>query len=43
MLLEQENLVRFDTDGSPIQVGSVRLTSKAQSPQIYETSLNMAS
>jgi hypothetical protein len=37
MLLEQENLVRFDTDGSPIQVGPVRLTSKGQSPQIYET------
>jgi hypothetical protein len=37
MLLEQENLVRFDTDGSPIQVGPVRLTSKGQSPQVYET------
>ena len=37
MLLEQENLVRFDTDGSLIQVGSVRLTSKGQSPQVYET------
>jgi len=37
MLLEQENLGRFDTDGSPIQVGSVRLTSKGRSPQIYET------
>ena len=30
MLLEQENLARFDTDGSPIQVGTVRLTSKGQ-------------
>jgi hypothetical protein len=37
MLLEQENLVRFDTDGSPIQVGPVRLTSKGRSPQVYET------
>ena len=37
MLLEQENLARFDTDGSPIQVGPVRLTSKGQSPQVYET------
>lgn len=37
MRLEQENLVRFDTDGSPIQVGPVRLTSKGQSPQVYET------
>ena len=37
MLMEQENLTRFDTDGSTIQVGSVRLTSKGQSPQVYET------
>ena len=37
MLLEQENLVRFDTEGSPIQVGPVRLTSKGRSPQVYET------
>jgi hypothetical protein len=37
MLLEQENLQRFDTDGSPIQVGPVRLTSKGQFPQVYET------
>ena len=37
MLMEQENLTRFDTDGSPIQIGSVRLTSKGQSPQVYET------
>mgnify|MGYP001015848926 FL=1 len=37
MLLEQENLARFDADGSPIQVGPVRLTSKGRSPQVYET------
>jgi hypothetical protein len=37
MLLEKENLARFDTDGSPIQVGPVRLTSKGLSPQVYET------
>jgi len=37
MALEHENLVRFDTDGSPIQVGPVRLTSKGQSPETYET------
>lgn len=37
MLLEQENLTRFDADGSPIQVGPVRLTSKGKSPQVYET------
>jgi hypothetical protein len=37
MLLEQENLARFDTDGSPIQVGPIRLTSKGRSPQVYET------
>ena len=43
MLLTQEDLVRFDTDGSPIQVGPVRLTSKGHSPQIDETSLKMAS
>jgi hypothetical protein len=36
-LLEQENLGRFDTDGSPIQVGPVRLTSKGRWPQVYET------
>lgn len=37
MLLEQENLLRFDTDGSPLQFGPVRLTSKGKSPQVYET------
>ena len=37
MLAEEENLARFDTDGSPIQVGPVRLTSKGRSPEVYET------
>jgi len=37
MLLEQENLLRFDADGAPIQVGPVRLFSKGKSPQVYET------
>ena len=37
MLFERENLTRFDADGSPIEVGPVRLTSKGQSPQVYET------
>ena len=37
MILEQENLTRFDADGRPIQVGPVRLTSKGRSPEVYET------
>ena len=37
MLAEEENLARFDTDGSPIQVGPVRFTSKGRSPEVYET------
>jgi hypothetical protein len=37
MLAEKENLARFDTDGSPILVGPVQLTSKGRSPQVYET------
>lgn len=37
VLLEQENLARFDADGSPIQVGPVRFFSKGKSPQVYET------
>lgn len=37
MLAEMENLARFDTDGSPIQVGPVHLTSKGKTPQVYET------
>ncbi len=34
VIAEKENLARFDTDGSPIQVGPVRFTSKGRSPSI---------
>jgi hypothetical protein len=37
LLATEEKLKRFDTDGSPIQIGSVRLTSKGQFAQDYET------
>ena len=37
LLATEEKLKRFDTDGSPIQVGSVRMTSKGQFWQDYET------
>ncbi len=37
VVAEKENLARFDTDGSPIQVGPVRFTSKGRSPEVYET------
>ena len=37
LLATEQNLRRFDADGSPIQVGSVRMTSKGQFPQNYET------
>ena len=37
LLATEEKLKQFDTDGSPIQVGSVRLTSKGQFSQEYET------
>ena len=37
LLATEEKLKRFDTDGSPIQVGSVRMTSKGQFSQDYET------
>ena len=36
-LATEKNLQRFDTDGSPIQLGSVRMTSKGQFAQDYET------
>ena len=36
-LATEKNLQRFDTDGSPIQFGSVRMTSKGQFAQDYET------
>ncbi len=37
LLATEKNLQRFDTDGSPIQLGSVRMTSKGQFAQDYET------
>lgn len=37
LLATEEKLKRFDTDGSPIQLGSVRMTSKGQFTQEYET------
>ncbi len=37
LLATEKNLERFDTDGSPIQLGSVRMTSKGQFAQDYET------
>lgn len=37
LVATEEKLKRFDTDGSPIQLGSVRMTSKGQFAQEYET------
>jgi hypothetical protein len=37
LLATEEKLKQFDTDGSPIQLGSVRMTSKGQFSQEYET------
>ena len=37
LLATEEKLKQFDTDGSPIQLGSVRMTSKGQFAQDYET------
>jgi hypothetical protein len=36
-LATQEELKQFDTDGSPIMVGAVKLTSKGQLPKEYQT------
>lgn len=36
-LVTKEALKRFDTDGSPIVVGQVKLTSKGQVPKAYQT------
>lgn len=36
-LATTEALSRFDTDGSPIQIGNVRFTSKGQEPKHYQT------
>jgi len=37
LLATEEKLQQFDTDGSPIQCGSLRMTSKGRSSQDYET------
>ena len=36
-LATQKALEQFDADGSPIQIGSTRLTSKGQEPKVYQT------
>jgi hypothetical protein len=38
----QEALQQFDTDGSPIRVGSVKFTSKGQLPKDYQTPYGVA-
>jgi hypothetical protein len=37
VLATTEALKQFDTDGSPLQMGSTRWTSKGQEPKIYQT------
>jgi hypothetical protein len=41
VLATQEGLRQFDTDGSPITIGSVTLTSKGQQPKDYQTPYGM--
>jgi hypothetical protein len=41
VLATQEGLQQFDTDGSPITVGSIKLTSKGQLPKDYQTPYGM--
>ena len=38
----QEALQQFDTDGSPISIGSVKFTSKGQLPKEYQTPYGVA-
>ena|SRR5260370_1449502 len=38
----QEALQQFDTDGSPITIGSVKLTSKGPLPKEYQTPYGVA-
>src|SRR5918998_2641876 len=38
----QEALQQFDTDGSPITIGSVKFTSKGQLPKEYQTPYGVA-
>src|SRR6516225_6458871 len=42
MLDAEETLQRFDTDGSPIQVGQTKLTSKGQLLKEYQTPYGVA-
>jgi hypothetical protein len=42
VLATQEGLRQFDTDGSPITVGSIKLTSKGPLPKDYQTPYGMA-
>ena len=42
LLATQEALQRFDTDGSPIVVGDLKLTSKGQLPKDYQTPYGVA-
>jgi hypothetical protein len=42
VLATQEGLQQFDTDGSPITVGSIKLTSKGRLPKDYQTPYGMA-
>lgn len=37
MVLSEEALKRFDSDGSPIKVGDVKFTSKGIVPKVYQT------
>src|SRR5262245_29932938 len=42
VLATQEGLCQFDTDGSPITLGSLRLTSKGQLPKDYQCPYGVA-
>jgi hypothetical protein len=42
VLATQEALQQFDTDGSPITIGSVKFTSKGQLPKQYQTPYGVA-
>lgn len=42
VLATEERLRQFDTDGSPIMVGGVKLTSKGQQPKEYQTPYGVA-
>ena len=42
VVASQEALQQFDTDGSPITIGSVKFTSKGQLPKEYQTPYGVA-